>query len=73
MESTMSDNANISIHPFGDDEVYSLSEFPFAHRIDIDNLETIKTVTKQCLCFSLFALYLAVYDDFIHKYLFDLI
>jgi carotenoid cleavage dioxygenase-like enzyme len=41
--STISDNANISIHPFGD-EIYSLAETPFAHRIDLDTLDTTNTV-----------------------------
>jgi len=43
MYSTVSDNANISIHPFGD-EIYSLAETPFAHRIDLDSLDTLTTV-----------------------------
>jgi hypothetical protein len=41
--STISDNAHISIHPFGD-EIYSLAETPFAHRIDLDTLDTTNTV-----------------------------
>lgn len=44
IESTLTDTANISIHPFGD-EVYSLAETPFAHRINLSNLETLNTVT----------------------------
>ncbi|ODM93155.1 Carotenoid isomerooxygenase [Orchesella cincta] len=42
-ELTLTDNANISIYPFGD-EIYSLAETPFAHRINLDNLETMNTV-----------------------------
>ncbi|ODM87664.1 Carotenoid isomerooxygenase [Orchesella cincta] len=34
-ESILSDNANIGIHPFGD-EAYSLAEAPFAHRINFE-------------------------------------
>ncbi|ODN00530.1 Carotenoid isomerooxygenase [Orchesella cincta] len=43
LESTLTDTANISIHPFGD-EVYSLAETPFAHRINLENLETLSTI-----------------------------
>lgn len=46
IESTLTDTANISIHPFGD-EVYTLAETPFAHRINLDNLETLSTVYHQ--------------------------
>ncbi|CAL8084464.1 unnamed protein product [Orchesella dallaii] len=43
IETIFSDNANIGIFPFGD-EIYSLAETPFAHRINLDNLETLNTV-----------------------------
>ncbi|ODM91398.1 Carotenoid isomerooxygenase [Orchesella cincta] len=42
-EKTLTDNANISIHPFGD-EIYTLAETPFAHRINLENLETLNTI-----------------------------
>jgi len=48
LENTLSDTANISIHPFGD-EVYSLAETPFAHRIDLESLETTETVRNSFL------------------------
>ncbi len=39
----MTDTANISIQPFGD-EVYTLAETPFAHRIDLETLKTMGSV-----------------------------
>ena len=41
----MTDTANISIQPFGD-EVYTLSETPFAHRIDLETLKTMSSVSN---------------------------
>ncbi|CAG7717119.1 unnamed protein product [Allacma fusca] len=39
MEELMTDTANISIQPFGD-EVYTLAETGYAHRIDLESLDT---------------------------------
>lgn len=46
MDEIITDTANISIHPFGD-EVYTIAETGFAHRIDVETLETLETVNTK--------------------------
>ncbi|XP_066152250.1 carotenoid isomerooxygenase isoform X1 [Euwallacea fornicatus] len=43
LKSGMSDNAMISVYPFGD-EIYALNEFPFIHKLDGETLDTLKRV-----------------------------
>ncbi|XP_063218959.1 carotenoid isomerooxygenase isoform X2 [Bacillus rossius redtenbacheri] len=42
-DETMSDNAMISVYPFGD-ELYTFTEIPVIHRIDPNTLETLERV-----------------------------
>lgn len=39
----MSDNAMISVYPFGD-ELYAFNEIPIIHKINVDSLETERRV-----------------------------
>ena len=50
LDQILTDTANISIHPFGD-EVYSIAETGFAHRIELESLETIQNVSWFDLLF----------------------
>ncbi|CAH1128203.1 unnamed protein product [Ceutorhynchus assimilis] len=43
LKSDMSDNAMISVYPFGD-EIYAFNEIPFIHKIDSKTLETLERV-----------------------------
>lgn len=43
LKSGMSDNAMVSVYPFGD-EVYALSDMPFIHKLDLNTLETLDRV-----------------------------
>ncbi|KAK4884043.1 hypothetical protein RN001_000314 [Aquatica leii] len=47
-KSEPSDNANISLYPFGD-EIYSFTETPFMFKIDKDTLETKKKIDLRNL------------------------
>lgn len=42
----LSDNANISLYPFGD-ALYAFNETPFIHRIDTETLDTIERVALR--------------------------
>ena len=42
----MSDNAMISVYPFGD-ELYAFTEFPVIHRFDIKTLDTVERVSDK--------------------------
>jgi len=46
---TMSDNAMISVYPFGD-ELYAFTEFPVIHRFDPKTLDTLDRVSEKMLC-----------------------
>jgi len=46
---TMSDNAMISVYPFGD-ELYAFTEFPVIHRFDPKTLDTLDRVSEKLLC-----------------------
>jgi len=46
---TMSDNAMISVYPFGD-EMYAFTEFPVIHRFDPKTLDTLDRVSEKLLC-----------------------
>jgi carotenoid isomerooxygenase len=43
---TMSDNAMISVYPFGD-ELYAFTEFPVIHRFDPKTLDTLDRVSEK--------------------------
>jgi len=45
----MSDNAMISVYPFGD-EMYAFTEFPVIHRFDPKTLDTLDRVSEKLLC-----------------------
>jgi carotenoid isomerooxygenase len=45
---TMSDNAMISVYPFGD-ELYAFTEFPVIHRFDPKTLDTLDRVSEKML------------------------
>jgi hypothetical protein len=45
---TMSDNAMISVYPFGD-ELYAFTEFPVIHRFDPKTLDTLERVSEKML------------------------
>jgi carotenoid isomerooxygenase len=47
----MSDNAMISVYPFGD-ELYAFTEFPVIHRFDPKTLETLDRVSEKMLCLA---------------------
>ena len=42
----MSDNAMISVYPFGD-ELYAFTEFPVIHRFDPKTLDTLDRVSEK--------------------------
>jgi hypothetical protein len=42
----MSDNAMISVYPFGD-ELYAFTEFPVIHRFDLKTLDTVERVSEK--------------------------
>lgn len=42
----LSDNANISLYPFGD-ELYAFNETPFIHKIDPETLDTLERVALR--------------------------
>jgi len=46
---TMSDNAMISVYPFGD-EMYAFTEFPVIHKFDPKTLDTLDRVSEKLLC-----------------------
>jgi hypothetical protein len=43
---TASDNAMISVYPFGD-ELYALTEYPVIHRFDPNTLDTLDRVSED--------------------------
>ena len=45
MDEIITDTANISLQPFGD-EVYTIAETGFAHKIDLETLDTLGTVNS---------------------------
>jgi hypothetical protein len=47
----MSDNAMISVYPFGD-ELYAFTEFPVIHRFDPKTLDTLDRVSEKMLGYA---------------------